>query len=188
MPLIELHILEGYSADEKARLCEALTDSVRLVVPAAPDLVTVMIHEMPRSHYMRGRQNRSPAPARPDPCELVRSYLQAMEARDLDRAQGMLADGFAMQFPGTGPMRTLEELIAWSKPRYQSVTKTYAGFDALQSAGAATIVYCRGTLSGAWPDGTLFEGIRFIDRFEIEDGKLTRQDVWNDIAEERPAT
>ncbi len=28
-----------------------------------------------------------------------------------------------------------------------------------------------------------FEGIRFIDRFEVTAGKITRQDVWNDIAE-----
>jgi hypothetical protein len=34
-----------------------------------------------------------------------------------------------------------------------------------------------------WPDGTPFEGIRFIDRFTIRDGKLADQLVWNDIAE-----
>jgi hypothetical protein len=47
------------------------------------------------------------------------------------------------------------------------------------------VVYIKGTLSGEWPDGTPFEGIRFIDRFEIKGGKLISQEVWNDIAEER---
>ncbi|MGB1034547.1 MAG: 4-oxalocrotonate tautomerase, partial [Primorskyibacter sp.] len=46
-------------------------------------------------------------------------------------------------------------------------------------------VYCRGTLSGEWPDGTAFDAIRFIDRFEIVGDKITKQDVWNDIAETR---
>ncbi len=38
-------------------------------------------------------------------------------------------------------------------------------------------------LAGEWPDGTPFDGIRFIDRFELADGKLARQEVWNDLAE-----
>ena len=45
------------------------------------------------------------------------------------------------------------------------------------------IVYCFGTLNGEWPDGQAFSGIRFIDRFEITQGRITRQQVWNDIAE-----
>jgi len=28
-----------------------------------------------------------------------------------------------------------------------------------------------------------FEGVRFVDRFEVAGGLLTRQDVWNDLAE-----
>ncbi len=88
-----------------------------------------------------------------------------------------------MQFPGAPEMTTLEELIAWSRPRYTFVSKTYERFDAMQSEGAAAIVYCFGTLSGEWLDGSEFSGIRFIDRFELEDGKITRQDVWNDMAE-----
>lgn len=185
MPIVELHVLEGYNPEEKQRLGEALTDAVRFVVPTAPELVTVMIHDMPTENYYRGRSQRSPAPARPDPAQIVTDYLAAMEARELDKARAMLGDGFTMTFPGTAPMATLEELIEWSRPRYKFVTKTYDGFDAMQSAGDAAIVYCRGTLQGEYHDDSRFEGIRFIDRFEIEDGKITRQDVWNDMAEVR---
>ena len=185
MPIVELHVIEGYGPDEKRRLGEALTDAVRSVVPAAPDLVTVMIRDMPAENYYRGRTTRTPAPARPDPAALVGDYLAAMEARDLARAQAMLGDGFVMQFPGVAPMTALQELIDWARPRYRFVRKTYDGYDAMQSAGEAAVVYCRGTLSGEWPDGTPFEGIRFIDRFEVTDGRITRQDVWNDIAETR---
>lgn len=183
MPTVELHVLQGYAPDDKRRLGEALTDAVRFVVPAPPEAITVMIHEMQAEHYYRGRTQRSGAPALPDPKQLVRSYLQAMEARDLTAAEVMLASGFTMQFPGAAPMSRLQELIDWAKPRYQSVTKTYEGFDSMQSEGDAALVYCRGTLAGIWPDGVPFEGIRFIDRFEVEGGKITKQDVWNDIAE-----
>jgi phenylpyruvate tautomerase PptA (4-oxalocrotonate tautomerase family)/limonene-1,2-epoxide hydrolase len=183
MPIVELHVLEGYNSTEKQRLGEALTDAVRFVVPAAPDLVTVLIHDMPSENYYRGRSTRTPAPARPDPLSLVQSFLSAMEARDIDAAQAMLGDGFTMNFPAAPSMDTLQELIDWAKPRYRFVKKTYEGYDAMQSAGDEAIVYCRGTLSGEWPDGEAFEGIRFIDRFEITNGKITRQDVWNDIAD-----
>jgi len=188
MPIVELHVLEGYNSEEKQRLGEAITDAVRFVVPAAPDLVTVMIHDMPAENYYRGRTRRTPAPARPDPALIVKDYLAAMEARKLDVARDMLGDGFAMTFPGTAPMRTLEELIEWSKPRYKFVTKTYEGFDALQGGGDEAIVYCRGTLQGEYHDGSTFEGIRFVDRFEITGGKITKQDVWNDMAEVRANT
>jgi 4-oxalocrotonate tautomerase family enzyme len=188
MPVIELHVIAGYTDMDKTRLCEALTDAVRIVIPAKPEAVTVMIHEMEPAGYMRGRAHRNPAPALSDPADTVRAYLSAMEARDLAGAQALLGAGFAMTFPGTGPMHSLEAVIAWSKPRYRFVTKTYEGFDAMQSSGDAAIVYCRGTLAGKWPDGTAFAGIRFIDRFEVVAGLLTQQDVLNDIAEHKSAT
>ena len=49
--------------------------------------------------------------------------------------------------------------------------------------GARVAVYVSGTLSGEWPDGAAFTGIRFIDRFEVERGLIRCQDVWNDLAE-----
>lgn len=122
-----------------------------------------------------------PVDQQPDPVGIVQAYLAAMEARDLETARALLGPGFMMIFPGTDAMTTLEQLIAWAKPRYRSVRKTYDGFDATQ--GDRPIIYCRGTLAGEWPDGTVFAGIRFIDRFELVAGKITRQDVWNDIAE-----
>jgi len=188
MPIIELHILVGYSEADKTRLGEALTDAVRTVVPAPPEAVTVMIHEMPRTSYMRGRVHRTAAPAQPSQIEVVRRFLAAMENRDLATARSLLGAGFTMTFPGNTRMHSLEELIAWAGPRYRFVTKTYEGFDVMQSADAHAVVHCRGTLSGEWPDGTPFTGIRFIDRFEVTGGLLTRQDVWNDISEHKGKT
>ncbi len=183
MPVVELHLLQGYGVEEKRRLHEGLTAAVRLVVPAAPEAITVIMHEMEPTNYSRGGISRKGAVALQDPREIVKDFLSAMEARDLERARTLLSEGFVMRFPGTAPMHTLEELIAWAAPRYRFVKKVYQGFDVMQAAGPAALVYCRGTLSGEWPDGKPFDGIRFIDRFEIENGRITRQDVWNDLAE-----
>lgn len=180
MPIVTVQILEGYDAQVKARLGRALTDAVRGVIPAPPDAVTVILQDMPTSNYLRGGEHRSPAPAAPDAAEVVQAFLTAMEARDLPAARRMLAPGFVMTFPGPRRMTTLEELIEWAARRYRFVRKTYERFD-----GMGSLVYCFGTLHGEWPDGTPFEGIRFIDRFALEGGLILRQDVWNDIAEVR---
>lgn len=184
MPVVEAHVMQGYPDEARTRLAKGLTDAVRLVVPAPDEAITVLIHEIAPSGYARGGVARSPAPALPDPAEVVRQYLAAMEARDLPAAQAFLGDGFQMVFPGTAPMTTLAELIDWSKGRYRSVGKAYDGFDSLHD-GTVAVVYARGTLHGEWPDGRAFSGIRFIDRFEISGGKIVRQDVWNDLAEVR---
>lgn len=184
MPTVEAHILEGYAPEDKRRLKQALTDAIRFVVPAPDEAVIVMLHEYASENYARGGTERSPAPALPDPAQIVLAYLAAMEAREIDKAEALLGDGFAMMFPGTGPMTRLAELIDWAKGRYRFVTKTYDAVEAFQ-AGDTAVVYTRGALAGEWPDGTTFSGIRFIDRFEVRGGKITRQDVWNDIAEVR---
>lgn len=113
---------------------------------------------------------------------VVRQFLAAMEARDLTKAQSMLADDFTMEFPGTGLMRELAELVAWAKQRYAAVAKTYQHFDVAPGEDGIA-VYCFGTLHGQWLDGRPFEGIRFIDRFTVADGKILDQRVWNDMGE-----
>ena len=106
-----------------------------------------------------------------------------MERRDLTAAKALLAPGFFMVFPGGRRFDTLEALVDWAKGRYRSARKTYERFDV---AGEA--VYCFGTLAGEWPDGTPFEGIRFIDRFEFRDGRISSQKVWNDLAVHAPSS
>jgi uncharacterized protein (DUF4415 family) len=118
------------------------------------------------------------------PAKLVVQFLSAMEERDLATARSYLAADFSMIFPGGVVFTKLEQLIEWAKPRYQSIQKTYEKFDeAFDKDGA--VVYCFGSLSGQWLDGSSFEGIRFVDRFRIVDEKLTSQRVWNDMAEAR---
>jgi phenylpyruvate tautomerase PptA (4-oxalocrotonate tautomerase family)/limonene-1,2-epoxide hydrolase len=184
MPIVTVNLIAGYDAPTKARLGKVMTEAVRSVIPAPPEAVTVILQESPSENYLRGGVTRVPAPALPDPSEIVRAFLAAMEARDLDAARGFIGEGFAMTFPGNMRMTTLEELIAFARPRYRFVKKTYERFDSLPG-GDLSLVYCFGTLSGEWPDGEAFTGIRFIDRFEIAGGKIIRQDVWNDIAETR---
>ena len=45
------------------------------------------------------------------------------------------------------------------------------------------MVYSVGTLYGEWPDGTSFEGNRYVDRYVVRNGKIVKMEVWNDSAE-----
>jgi hypothetical protein len=90
-----------------------------------------------------------------------------------------------MTFPSGKRLTSLEDLVEWSRTRYARVGKTYHGWDE-GFDGDTAVVSCRGTLAGEWLDGSTFDGIRFCDRFEIRGGKITRQEVWNDLAEFRP--
>ncbi len=182
MPVVEVHLLEGYSPEEKSRLTKALMNAVGLVVPASEEAVTVLVHEMAAENYARVGRSRSPTAALPDPKQIALDFLGALEARKVEVAAALLAPEFQMTFPGAKSMTKIAELIHWAKDRYQFVKKTVTSTEALHSEDAA-IVYVSGTLSGEWLDGTPFAGIRFIDRLAIKQGKLISLKVWNDLAE-----
>lgn len=185
MPIVSITLLPGYDAAAQERLVGRVAQATRSVIAASPAGTTVFVQEV--STYQRdGKVMRAGGGVRPEASARVREFLQKMEARDLAGASAFLAPDFSMHFPGTAPMHRLEDLVAWSRPRYQRVGKRYERFDECWG-DEATIVYCFGTLHGAWLDGTPFEGIRFIDRFEVVDGLFHRQDVWNDMGEVMPA-
>lgn len=182
MPVVTLTLMQGYDAQTRQRLTAALSRAVRSVIAAPDEGTTVVIHETAPENYRRGPEPRIPGAPLPAAGEAVRDYLAAMEARDLERAQSWLAPGFEMIFPGGARFTSLQELIAWSKPRYQWVKKRIERLDEAP-ADDGVAVTCFGTLYGVWPDGSDFEGIRYVDWFLVERGRLKRQLVWNDMGE-----
>lgn len=111
---------------------------------------------------------------------LVRAFLSALEARDVTAAGALLAPDVRMVFPGGGEHRDLDALLRDAASRYRRVGKRIA---AVEVHDGGRLVYVLGTLHGIDLNGARFEGVRFIDRFEVSDGKIHRQDVWNDLAE-----
>ena len=114
--------------------------------------------------------------------KIVRTYLRLVEERDLDAASEFLADDVSIVFPGGRTFGSLTDQVASSAGRFRSVKKTLAQLDVV-SDGAETTVYVYGTLAGQALDGSSFDGVRFIDRFALNDGQIVSQMVWNDLAE-----
>lgn len=185
MPVISITLLPGYSKDAEAKIVGRVAQAVRSVI-AAPAAGTVVFVNHANTYQRDGKVLTAGNAERVDAAELVRRFLDCMQERDLEAAAALLAPGFTMRFPGSAVLHRLDELVEFSRGRYKSVSKTYDQFDVSWKEDVA-IVYCFGTLIGHWLDDSTFEGIRFIDRFEVTNGMISRQDVWNDLALHLPA-
>lgn len=115
--------------------------------------------------------------------DLIQRFLRTMEARDLDAAEAMMAPGALIIFPGGKVYNSQREMVAAARGRYQWVKKTFDQIDHFRGNNGVETVYIRGTLYGVNNQGVAFEGIRYIDRFEVKNGLITAQEVWNDLAE-----
>jgi len=179
MPVISVTLLPGYPTDVQERLVQRLATAARSVIAAAPAGTTIFVNEA--STYQRdskvftkGGASRSVA------SELVHSFLMSMQERNLEKAQTFIAPHFFMCVPSGVRMTQLHELVQWAQSRYKSIEKNFENIDECWT-GEGAIVYCSGTLSGIFNDNKPFEKMRFIDRFEVVDGLIVRQDVWNDL-------
>lgn len=118
---------------------------------------------------------------------LVRGFLAAIERRDEAAIQAALAVTPRITYPGGVTHAAAASMVAGSRARYVFVGKDIERVEVLAGDSGAAIAYVFGTLAGQFADGESFSGIRFIDRFEIENSLISRHDVWNDVAAYRAA-
>jgi len=114
--------------------------------------------------------------------EIVSNFLAASMAPDPVKATTFMAADVLITFTGKRVMPDAHHITAFNKDRYAWVKKSIGQYDWMDK-GDHTVVYSNGTLYGEWPDGRVFAGNRYLDRYEVRDGKITRMDVWNDSAE-----
>jgi hypothetical protein len=112
--------------------------------------------------------------------KLAWDFLSLFAERRYAEANAFLAPGCRMLFPGGVVYTDCTELPKKASAMYRWVKKVFQRFDEYEAADG-TVVYSYGGLRGEWADGTPFEGIRYIDRFLIRDGRIVDQLVWNDL-------
>jgi hypothetical protein len=118
------------------------------------------------------------------PAAVVDEFLRLVMIPDPVSARQFVDPALQIRFTGGRPMRDPGETSAFNAARYQWVKKRIERSETVAGGSPAhTVVYSLGTLYGAWPDGTPFEGNRYVDRYEVCHGLITRMDVWNDSAE-----
>ncbi|WP_445680846.1 nuclear transport factor 2 family protein [Radicibacter daui] len=114
--------------------------------------------------------------------ETVRLFLETVMIPDPESAMRYVASGMRVTFTGGREMTGPADTAAFNARRYKWVKKRMERTDVAGGDGH-TVVYNLGTLYGEWPDGTPFEGNRYVDRYEVTNGLITRMEVWNDSAE-----
>ena len=114
--------------------------------------------------------------------EIVERFLKASMVPDPETAATFISPELKITFTGARKFTHPRETAAFNAGRYKWVKKQMERSDVVAGLGE-TIVYNLGTLYGEWPDGTPFEGNRYIDRFVVKGGKIVQMDVWNDSAE-----
>jgi len=114
--------------------------------------------------------------------EIVERFLEASMVPDPVKAATFISPDLSITFTGGRKYTHPRETAAFNAKRYKWVKKRFERTDVVPGADE-TIVYNIGTLYGEWPDGTAFEGNRYVDRFVVRGGKIVKMDVWNDSAE-----
>ena len=118
------------------------------------------------------------------PADTVNEFLRLVMIPDPASARRYVAPELQIRFTGGRAMRDPSETSAFNAARYRWVKKRIARTDTVAGGTEEeTIVYSLGTLHGEWPDGTPFEGNRYVDRYVVRHGLIVQMDVWNDSAE-----
>ena len=113
---------------------------------------------------------------------IVKQFLDASMVPDPETAYTFMSEEVDITFTGGMKFEHPKQSSAFNATRYKWVKKKVGLLDACMD-GNVIVVYSFGTLYGEWPDGRPFEDNRYIDRFEIENGKIVKMDVLNDSAE-----
>jgi hypothetical protein len=135
----------------------------------------------------------SPAASTPSTAaQVVDEFLRLIMIPDPVAASRYTAPGMRIRFTGGRVMQQPADCTAFNRSRYKWVKKRIERTETVGQAhqagaplasGGDTVVYSLGTLHGEWPDGTPFEGNRYVDRYVVRAGLITEMDVWNDSAE-----
>ena len=120
--------------------------------------------------------------------DIVNEFLRLIMIPDPVAASRYTSPNMQILFTGKRAMREPADCTKFNASRYKWVKKRIERTETVLSSAEASkfgdsIVYSLGTLYGEWPDGTPFEGNRYVDRYVVRDGLITHMDVWNDSAE-----
>ena len=119
---------------------------------------------------------------------VVNEFLRLIMIPDPPAASRYTAPDMKIVFTGGRAMHEPADCTKFNASRYKWVKKLIERTEqVIQSeeelVRGETVVYSLGTLYGEWPDGTPFEGNRYVDRYVVKNGLITNMDVWNDSAE-----
>lgn len=116
--------------------------------------------------------------------QVVEAYLEKSMIPDPEGASIYTSENLEITFTGGRVFTSPAQTTAFNAKRYDWVKKKFLRTDAVLDPDTGDVhVYNTGHLYGAWLDGTLFEGNRYIDIFTVREGLIVSTQIWNDSAE-----
>lgn len=112
----------------------------------------------------------------------VQEFNRCINTRDLPGAKALAGTPLTLTFPGDLVFTDLDTLFAWLGSRFKQATFAVAHHDAVPDSGVVRI-YAQGLMHGALADGFEFAGVRFIDRYWVQDGKIIAKEAWSDMGD-----
>lgn len=117
-------------------------------------------------------------------CTIVAAYLERSMVPDPEGAAVFVSPDLKITFTGGRNFTQPAETAAFNAKRYAWVKKRPMRMDPVLDPETGDVrVYSAGHLYGAWPDGTAFDGNRYMDTFVVRGGLIVETHVWNDSAE-----
>ena len=115
-----------------------------------------------------------------EPRDVVEEFFDRMSDDDRrDTVGELFADDAVVVLPGArfeGPDAP-QEFLSFLAPRYEWADKEFGRW-----ITAGEHVVSLGTLYGVDNDGEEFSDVRYVDVYEVRDGKIQRLDIFNDLA------
>jgi len=113
------------------------------------------------------------------PREIVEEFFARMEDNRRQSVDELFADTAVITVPGEqfSGLDAATAFLEFLEPRYDWAAKE---FDRWIVEGETVISI--GTLYGVGNDGVEFEGVRYVDIYEVRDGLISRLDIYNDLA------
>lgn len=112
---------------------------------------------------------------------VAEEIFERMADERRDTIGELLADDVVVTIPGShfeGPTAAMDLLDSFGG-RYEWAAKRFGRWHETNG-----IAVSQGTLYGVDADGEDFEGVRYVDVFEVEDGLVVQWDIYNDLAAE----
>lgn len=113
---------------------------------------------------------------------LVEEFFNALEEGDIKLAKSYMSGCPLIIFPGGVEFTSLDDMLAAGQNRYRFIRKVSRNYFSFADNDYQTVVV-QGFLEGLNLHGEEFSEVRFIDLFRLEDGKIVKQEIWNDLKE-----
>ena len=114
------------------------------------------------------------------PRAIVEEFFDRMaDAERRDSVGELFADDAIITLPGQrfAGEHAPEDMLDWLEPRYEWVEKEFG-----QWIETGPYVVSQGTLYGVNNHGERFDGVRYVDIYEVENDQIVQVDIYNDLA------